>query len=531
MGSFHFLILLPTLFSLFVHCSPSPIIQAASDPATHSYYNCTRNSTSATDKAYRSNVKTLLDWLSTNSSSNGRYYNTTVSSQNTMDTVYGLFLCVSDIDRQMCHLCVTEAAKLISSLCTTAKEAILWYQVCYVRYSDRRFFSTVETSPEISSMDDKDYVGDVGRFNNILWDMLNDLRRETGNTSAKLANKSVNLTENQKLYGYAWCLPYLSAENCSWCLSDAIAGVPTNCCRGKSGGSISYPSCGVRFELYPFHKAHSNIPWVLPSPTSPSPSAPPAAIDTPTHAYYNCTRNSTSATDNTYHSNIKTLLDWLSSNSSNNARYYNTTVASQNTMDTVYGLFHCISDIDLKICQSCVIEAAKLISSLCTTAKEAIIWYKACCVHYSDHLFFSTVEKSPEISFMNDKDYVGDIGSFNNILWDMLNDMRRETGNSSAKLASKSVNLTENQKLYGYAFCLPYLSAENCSWCLSDAIAEVPTSCCRGKSGGTILYPSCGVRFELYPFNKAHKNVTWVLPPPTSPSPSAPPVSIREEDM
>jgi hypothetical protein len=124
-------------------------------------------------------------------------------------------------------------------------------------------------------MNDKDYVGDIGRFNNILWDMLNDLRRERGNTSAKLVNKSVNLTENQKLYGHAWCLPYLSAENCSWCLSDAIAEVPTKCCRGKSGGTILYPSCGVRFELYPFLKVHSNITWVLPPPTSPSPSAPP----------------------------------------------------------------------------------------------------------------------------------------------------------------------------------------------------------------------------------------------------------------
>ncbi|GAU14915.1 hypothetical protein TSUD_47080 [Trifolium subterraneum] len=279
MGSFHFLILLPTLFSLFVHCSPSPIIQAAIDPVTHAYYNCTRNSTSATDNAYRSNIKTLLDWLSTNSSNDARYYNTAVASQNTTDTVYGLFLCVRDIDLKICQLCVTEAAQLISSLCTTAKEAIIWYKVCYVHYSDRHFISTVEKSPEISFMNDKDYVGDIGRFNNVLWDMLNDLRRETRNTSAKLANKSANLTGNQTLYGYAWCLPYLSAENCSWCLSDAIAEVPTNCCGRKSGGTILYPSCGVRFELYPFHKAHSNIAWVLLPPTSPGPSAPPVGDD------------------------------------------------------------------------------------------------------------------------------------------------------------------------------------------------------------------------------------------------------------
>jgi len=275
MSSFRFLFLLPIFFCLIVHCSPSPILQAAIDNDTHAFYNCTRNSTSTTYNAYRSNIKTLLDWLSSNSSNNDRYYNATVASDNTVDTVYGLFLCVRDTDPKTCQSCVIEAAKLISSLCTTAKEAIVWYKLCYVHYSDRRFFSTVEKSPELSSMNEKDYVGDVGLFNNILWDMLNDLRSEAANASAKLANKSANLTENQKIYGYAWCLPYLSAENCSWCLSDAIAEVPTSCCRGKSGGTILYPSCGVKFELYPFHKAHNNTSWVLPPLTSPRPSPPP----------------------------------------------------------------------------------------------------------------------------------------------------------------------------------------------------------------------------------------------------------------
>ncbi|KAK2404975.1 cysteine-rich receptor protein kinase [Trifolium repens] len=275
MGSFHFPFLIPIFISLFVHCSPSPIIQAAIDKGTHAYYNCTRNSTSATYNAYRSNIKTLLDFLSSNSNNNARYYNATVVSGNTVDTVYGLFLC-RHLDPKICQSCVIEAAKLLLSLCTTAKEAIVWYLVCYVRYSDDNFFSTVEKTPELSFINDKDYVGPVvGRFNNILWDMLNDLRIEAANVSAKFAGKSANLTENQKLYGHVWCLPCLSAENCRWCLSDAIAEVSTSCCRGKSGGAIFYPSCGLRYELYPFDKTNDNISWVPSPPTSPHPLAPP----------------------------------------------------------------------------------------------------------------------------------------------------------------------------------------------------------------------------------------------------------------
>ncbi|RDX61356.1 Cysteine-rich receptor-like protein kinase 25, partial [Mucuna pruriens] len=245
------------------------------------YYNCTRNSTFAAYSAYRSNVKTLLAWLSSNGTNNARFYNTTVASQDSAYTVYGSFLCTRDIIPKICEECVIQAAKLISSLCTVAKEAIVWYQVCYVRYSDRRFFSTVEESPQISFMNDEDYVGQVGHFNNILWDMMNDLRSEAASASNKSVDKSVNITDNQKLYGSAWCLPYLSKENCSWCLSDAIAEIPTSCCRGKSGGIILYPSCSIRYELYPFHKAHIITPPGVPPPlpNSPSPYASPVGND------------------------------------------------------------------------------------------------------------------------------------------------------------------------------------------------------------------------------------------------------------
>ncbi|KAK2404973.1 cysteine-rich receptor protein kinase [Trifolium repens] len=417
-----------------------------------------------------------------------------------------------------------------------SKEATIYAAYCMVRYSNRYFFDTVEESLKLSFMNEQNYVGpQIGRFNKILWDTLNDIINLTAyvvpNGSMKYAYQSVNITDNQTLYANGHCIPYLSSDNCNWCLGDVIAEIRTSCCKGKTGGRVYFPSRGIRFELHLLASKTIQLPQLPAAMVPLSTLASPAAIDPATHAYYNCTRNSTSATDNAYRSNIKTLLDWLSTNSSNNARYYNTTVASQNTADTVYGRFLCVGDIDLKICQLCVIEAAQLISTLCTTAKEAIIWYKVCYVQYSDRRFFSTVEKSPQISFMNDKDYVGDIGRFNNILWDMLNDLRRERGNTSAKLVNKSVNLTENQKLYGHAWCLPYLSAENCSWCLSDAIAEVPTSCCRGKSGGTILYPSCGVRFELYPFLKVHNNITRVLPPPTSPIPSAPPGEKRKKSI
>lgn len=113
--------------------------------------------------------------------------------------------------------CVIKATKLILSLRNIAKEAIIWYDVCLVRYSDRRFFSTKG--------------GVLGHYKITLWDMLNDLRIEAAKASTKSAEKSVKITDNKKLYGFAWCIQYLSEEDCSnWCISNAIEVVLTGCC-------------------------------------------------------------------------------------------------------------------------------------------------------------------------------------------------------------------------------------------------------------------------------------------------------------
>ncbi|KAE9589328.1 putative protein kinase RLK-Pelle-DLSV family [Lupinus albus] len=176
-------------------------------------------------------------------------------------------------------------------------------------------------------------------------------------------------------------------------------------------------------------------------------------------------------------------------------------------------------------CKDCVINSTKVITKLCPMSKEAIMWSDNCFMRYSDHYFFTTVEESPKHSAMNENDYVGQAEHFNSKLWDTLNAVRNLTATPSfgtMKYGYKSVNITPNQTLYAMGYCIPYLSSENCSWCLSDAIAEIPTSCCRGKTGGRVIYPSCGVRFESYLFY--HPLSSGSLTPTTTvvPLPSLP---------
>jgi hypothetical protein len=132
--------------------------------------------------------------------------------------------------------------------------------------------------------------------------------------------------------------------------------------------------------------------------------------------------------------------------------------------------------------------------------------------------FFSTVlEENPKLSFMNKQDYEGpQVGRFNNLLWNTMNDIRNLTANvpnGSMKYAYKSVNITDNQKLYAMVYCIQYLSSDNCSWCLGDAISVISTSCCRGKIGGRVYFPSFGLRFEFYPISYPLASWTTIQQP------------------
>ncbi|KEH43934.1 putative Gnk2-like domain-containing protein [Medicago truncatula] len=135
-------------------------------------------------------------------------------------------------------------------------------------------------------MNEQDYEGpQVGRFNNLLWNNMNDIRNLTSNVpngSMKYAYKSVNIVDNQKLYAMVYCVQYLSSDNCSWCLSNAIS---TSCCRGKIGGRVYFPSCGLRFEFYPF--SYPLASWT----TIQQPQLPTATVPLSTLAYHQALHN------------------------------------------------------------------------------------------------------------------------------------------------------------------------------------------------------------------------------------------------
>ncbi|KAK4258903.1 hypothetical protein QN277_005299 [Acacia crassicarpa] len=230
---------------------------------------CSSNNNFTANSAFQSDRTTLLSSLL--ASNNATDFNsTTVVGRG--DTVYGLFMCRGDVDPTTCHRCVVSATQRLPSDCPVSKEAIVWYDECLLRYSNRSFFSTVDIRPRLGLYNTNN-VSNPASFMRTLYDIMN----KTADEAAKPAvgekkyatNARRNILPSRTVFCLAQCTPDLSPSDCKWCLSGAIGDLNW-CCDGKEGGRVLYPSCNVRYEMALFY-----------SPEAPAPTPTTAIVPLP----------------------------------------------------------------------------------------------------------------------------------------------------------------------------------------------------------------------------------------------------------
>ena len=164
-------------------------------------------------------------------------------------------------------------------------------------------------------------------------------------------------------------------------------------------------------------------------------------------------------------------------------------------------LYMCRGDVTLDVCNQCVVEATKKLTSDCKFSKEAIVWYDECMLRYSNTSFFSKVDTRPRLGLLNTGN-IANPASFMRLLFNTMNktaDVAAKPGLGKKKYATNEAFISGFQTLYVLAQCTPDLSPQDCRRCLSGVIGDL-NWCCDGKQGGRVLYPSCNVRYELYPF-------------------------------
>jgi len=242
-----FLIIIP----LLMH----PIL-ASGDPV---YTFCNPDSRNFTlNSPFENNLKLLLESLPTNTSVTGFYDNNSTGED---PKVYGQALCRGDVNSTVCRDCIETASQEILKQCKS-EDAMIWFELCQVRYSLQSFFSLMVYTgkyPEQNYLEKN--LSNPAHFDQVLTYLMNNISREAASdplVKGFFATGEIQFWRKKSIYGLVQCTRDLSDASCDSCLVSALGDLLT-CCDSREGGIIVSRNCNMRFGLYQFYNASSVV--------------------------------------------------------------------------------------------------------------------------------------------------------------------------------------------------------------------------------------------------------------------------------
>ncbi|KAG6755862.1 hypothetical protein POTOM_039270 [Populus tomentosa] len=145
------------------------------------YHRCANTTTFVRNSPYQANLNILLSSLAANATRNdiNGFYN--ASTGHDVYEVYGLFLCRGDVSVEVCQECVKRARNDVVQRCPIQKEAIIWYEQCFLRYSNSNIvssiFSSLSQTPRFFKWNKQNITVDV-KFNKRVVDAIADAAKE-----------------------------------------------------------------------------------------------------------------------------------------------------------------------------------------------------------------------------------------------------------------------------------------------------------------------------------------------------------------
>lgn len=100
--------------------------------------------------------------------------NSTTSTRNDTNRVYGLYMCLDNVTSESCGECITEASQDILKLCPSTTEAIVWEETCQLRYSNKSFFGILDVTGNIP-LENETNISRPEEFKSIMNVTLNKL--------------------------------------------------------------------------------------------------------------------------------------------------------------------------------------------------------------------------------------------------------------------------------------------------------------------------------------------------------------------
>lgn len=216
------------------------------------YHKCNEELGNFTTETYSNNRNVLLSNMYSDKEIENGFYNSSYGEG--PDKVYGIGFCRGDVKPDKCRSCLEKSSTLLTDRCPVQKEAIGWYDLCMLRYSNRSIVEQPVTDTDDIIKCSNTNATNKDRFDKELDDLVVRMRSRSaeGDSRLKFAEGEAPVqSSNETIHALLQCVPYLSHQNCTRCLEYAMTNI-SSYCDGKTGGRYLGPSCSVRYEIYPF---------------------------------------------------------------------------------------------------------------------------------------------------------------------------------------------------------------------------------------------------------------------------------------
>jgi len=193
----------------------------------------------------------------------------------------------------------------------------------------------------------------------------------------------------------------------------------------------------------------------------------------------------------------------------------------------VYAIGLCRGDIKQDECRRCLNGSRANLTDLCPNKKEVIGWYEdeKCMLRYSPRLIFGKMEDGKPTYYAKSQKNATNLDEFNKDVNELLLDLSRRAASGDSRVKYAANSTVGSEVIYGLVQCTPDLDESECFDCLNRSIDRIPIDCCKDKTGGRVVRPSCNMRFETS--HKFYGDPAFVPPgPPPPPPPGTTPYTV-----
>ncbi|XP_039123076.1 cysteine-rich repeat secretory protein 9-like [Dioscorea cayenensis subsp. rotundata] len=189
----------------------------------------------------------LLSSLTKNAPAMAGFYYTIVREKR--DMLYGLALCRGDLQnkREDCQSCLNDASRSIVEDCPSKAQAIEWYEKCFVKYSNQRFFGMLDSVNRTLCGVEQVSADADSATEKLARSLINDAVKNKKFVSAGKLVISCSLSS----YVLVQCSRDLSKGRCMQCLQRGMDKVSSEC-KLTNGWRYLSGSCTLRYETFPF---------------------------------------------------------------------------------------------------------------------------------------------------------------------------------------------------------------------------------------------------------------------------------------